>query len=172
MALDVTARARSLGCQICVNPNYRPTAWQGGPKKAANTLREATDLADVAIMNAEEVMLITGQPTVERAADAWRRQFSAFGAITQGADPVLLVGPDGVDEVPAQQTTVRYDIGAGDTFHAGFLVRWCEGAAPRECAEFAIQAATIKIQRPPLIADLPTRHDVEAAIIRALGENS
>ena len=66
--------------------------------------------------------------------------------------------------IPAGPELVVFDVGAGDTFHAGFLARYAEGADVIECVRFATHAAALKIQRPPLIDPLPTREEVERAL--------
>jgi sugar/nucleoside kinase (ribokinase family) len=164
VALEITARARQLGCTICVNPNFRPTAWAGGADEAALILREAIALAELSIMNAEEALLLSEQARIEDAAEWLRTSGPELNVVTRGDLPVLVVRRQGISEVPALPVEVVFDIGAGDTFHAGFLVRYAEGADVLECVRFATQAAALKIQRPPLIAVLPARDEVEQAL--------
>jgi sugar/nucleoside kinase (ribokinase family) len=164
VALEITARARQLGCTVCVNPNYRPTAWTGGAADARAVLTEALRLADLAIMNAEEVCLLSEQTRIEGAAEWLRASGPDLSVVTRGDLPTLVVRQEAISEIPALPVEVVFDIGAGDTFHAGFLARFAEGADVLECVRFATQAAALKIGRPPLIEQLPTRHEVERAL--------
>jgi len=164
VALEIAARAKALGCSVCVNPNYRPGAWAGGPDEARLVLKQAIELADLAIMNGEEASLIASENSVTEAAQ-WLSAFGpALSVITRGDLPTLVVSREGVNEVPIVPTTVVFDIGAGDTFHAGFLAKYSVGADVLDCVRFATQAAALKIRRPPQIEQLPTRDEVDAAL--------
>lgn len=164
VALDLAMRARKLGCQICFNPNFRPTAWTGGEAEAAEVLGGALAIADLAIMNCEEAMLITGESSVELAAKVVCSRGPDLALITSGTDPTLVVTPDGIDEVPIIPVDVQFDIGAGDMFHAAFLAHWRRGEDPVVSGRFAAHAAALKIQRPPTIDRLPGRAEVEASL--------
>jgi sugar/nucleoside kinase (ribokinase family) len=69
--------------------------------------------------------------------------------------------------IPAVPVDVVFDIGAGDSFHAGFLAVWRPGGDPLAAARFATHAAALKISREPLPELLPTRDEVMAAMARA-----
>ena len=43
VGMELARRSRALGVQVCVNPNYRPTAWKGGQPEAVAVLRECDD---------------------------------------------------------------------------------------------------------------------------------
>jgi sugar/nucleoside kinase (ribokinase family) len=164
VALELAKRARRLGASICINPNYRPTAWTDGAGRAASVLGEALQIADLAVMNAQEAALISGEVDLDRAS-RWLQEFGPpLSVITRGEMPALVLVDGRIEQVPALDVQVVYDIGAGDTFHAAFLADWTRGADPVESARFATQAAALKIQRPPLIDQLPTRAEVEAAL--------
>ncbi len=160
--MRLAERARGLGLAICYNPNYRVSAWGGGAEEAVPVQRRAIELADLAIMNAGEARLISGAAG-DRAAGRW---LSASGPalviITRGGDPLLVIAGEEITEVPAVRAEVVFDIGAGDTFHAGFLAVWRPGGDPVPCARFAAQAAALKIGRPPQPEHLPTRDEVLA----------
>ena len=69
-------------------------------------------------------------------------------------------------EIPAVPSTVVFDIGAGDTFHAAFLAHYTAGNDPYESGRFAAQAAALKIQRLPTIDQLPARAEALAALAK------
>lgn len=164
VGLELARRCRSLGVKVCVNPNYRPTAWKGGQAEAVRVLKEAMSLADLAIMNAEEASLISGEGEFDRAIAWLAANGPALVAVTHGELPAALIVDGRVSEVPAVPATVVFDIGAGDTFHAAFLAHYTGGNDPETSGRFAAQAAALKIQRPPLIDQLPTRSEVLAAL--------
>jgi sugar/nucleoside kinase (ribokinase family) len=164
VGLDLARRCRSLGVKVCINPNYRPTAWKGGREEAVSVLTEAMQLADLAIMNGEEASLISGEEQFDRAIAWLSANGPSLSAVTNGSLPAALIVEGTISEVPAVPSQVVFDIGAGDTFHAAFLAHYTRGHGPVESARFAAQAAALKIQRPPLIDQLPTRSEVLAAL--------
>jgi sugar/nucleoside kinase (ribokinase family) len=66
--------------------------------------------------------------------------------------------------IPAVPVDVVFDIGAGDSFHAGFLAIWRPGGDPIAAARFAAHTAALKISREPLPELLPTREEVSTAM--------
>jgi len=166
VGLELARRCRALGVKVCVNPNYRPTAWKGGQSEAVRVLKEAMELADLAIMNGEEASLISGEVDFDRAIAWLAVNGPSLVAVTNGELPAALIVDGRVSEIPAIPTEVVFDIGAGDTFHAGFLAHYTAGNDPQTSGRFAAQAAALKIQRPPLIDQLPTRAEVLAALGR------
>lgn len=164
VGLDLARRCRALGVQVCVNPNYRPTAWKGGKPEAVRVLKEAMRLADLAIMNGEEASLISGEEEFGRAIGWLAVNGPALVAVTNGELPAALIVNGRISEIPAVPSQVVFDIGAGDTFHAAFLAHYTAGNDPQASGRFAAQAAALKIQRPPLIDQLPTRDEVLAAL--------
>lgn len=165
--LRIAARARELGLAVCYTPNYRASAWGGGAAEAAVVQRQALALADLTLMNAEEGMLVSGSSDPETAA----REIVALGpetvVVTSGRDGAAVADRRDVTRIPAIPVEVVFDIGAGDTFHAGFLAVWTRGADSVAAARFATHAAALKIGREPLPELLPTRDEVLAAMARS-----
>jgi sugar/nucleoside kinase (ribokinase family) len=164
VGLELARRSRALGVQVCVNPNYRPTAWKGGEAEAVSVLTQAMSLADLTIMNMEEACLISGEPDPDGAVQWLSVNGPALVAVTRGEHPAALIVDGQVSEIPAVPAEVVFDIGAGDTFHAAFLAHYTAGNDPFSSGRFAAQAAALKIQRPPTIDRLPTRDEVLAAL--------
>jgi len=159
-ALDELAmlKVRLVGLSPEAAAKY-PAQLSGGMVKRAALAR-----ATVALMNAEEARLLTGEEDAHAAARALRALGPETVAVTDGAHPALLATAEGVETLPVVPAEVVFDIGAGDTFHAGYLAAWTSGMGPRESARFALHAAALKISRPPDPALLPTRADVLAAM--------
>lgn len=166
-SLALAKRARVLGLAVCYTPNYRAVAWSCESAEAAEVQRAALRLADVALMNAEEGELLSGSGDPATAA----RHLVTLGpeviVITSGKGGAFVATADGVARVAAVPVRVVFDIGAGDTFHAGFLATWRPDGDPVAAARFASHAAALKISREPLPELLPTRDEVLAAMERA-----
>jgi sugar/nucleoside kinase (ribokinase family) len=162
--LLLAQRARNLGLAVCYTPNYRASAWSGGPDEAADVQRRALALADVVLMNAEESELLSGSSDPNAAA----RRIVALGpsvvVITSGREGVIVAIDGALTAIPAVPVEVVFDIGAGDSFHAGFLAVWHPGGDPIAAVRFATHAAALKISREPLPELLPTRDEVVAAM--------
>jgi 2-dehydro-3-deoxygluconokinase len=160
--LTLAQRARKLGLAICYTPNYRVSAWSGGAAEAADVQRDALALADVTLMNTEESALLSGSSDANAAA----RRIVALGpsvvVITSGSEGAIVAVNGEITRVPAVPVDVVFDIGAGDSFHAGFLAAWRPGGDPLAAARFAAHAAALKIGREPLPELLPTRDEVVA----------
>jgi fructokinase len=113
VGLELARRSRALGVRVCVNPNYRPTAWKGGEPEAVAVLKQAMTLADLAIMNTEEACLISGETEPERAVRWLAANGPALVAVTRGELPAALIVDGEVSEIPAVPSQVVFDIGAG-----------------------------------------------------------
>jgi 2-dehydro-3-deoxygluconokinase len=94
--LLLVQRARDLGLAVCYTPNYRASAWSGGPVEAADVQRQALALADLVLMNAEESELLSG--CSDRNAAALR--INALGpsvvVITSGREGAIVA----IDSAP------------------------------------------------------------------------
>jgi sugar/nucleoside kinase (ribokinase family) len=160
--LTLAQRARDLELAVCYTPNYRASAWSGGATEAAGVQRHALALSDVTLMNAEESALLSGSSDLNAAA----RRILALGpsvvVITSGREGAIVAANGEIARVPAVPVDVVFDIGAGDSFHAGFLAAWHTGGDPLAAARFAAHAAALKISREPLPELLPTRDEVVA----------
>ena len=162
--LLLVRRARDLGLAICYTPNYRSAAWGGGAAEAAEVQRLALALADVVLMNAEESELLSGCSDANAAAHRIAALGPSVVVITSGSQGAIVVAGKTLTAVPAVPVEVVFDIGAGDSFHAGFLTLWRPGGDPVDAARFAAHTAALKIGREPLPELLPTRDEVTAAM--------
>lgn len=153
-AFHAARLCREGGGHVVYAVNYRSEAWDLSPIEVAAIQRQALLLADVALMNEEEYGLICG-------GDA--------AGLAGAAPPVLVVTAGerggwvesgGVREAfSAWPVAVQYDVGAGDSFHAGYVAAYLEGASPLQAAQFAAACAALKIGRPPE-APPPCREEV------------
>ncbi len=162
VSLQTARRAREAGVQVCYAVNYRAGSWREPLEQIRAVQREALALADVAVMNQDEAALITGSeaPT----ADELRALGPSLIAVTAGDEGSWLVTSETEYRLPACPVPVHYDIGAGDTYHAGLLAALLKGMAPGEAAWFATTAAALRICRTAELSCLPTWEEVWEAM--------
>src|SRR5215218_5787481 len=161
-SLILVRRAQAMGRTVCFSPNFRVEAWAGGEEEASGVLRDALSLADLAIMNETEAMLLASSQSAADAAVWFTQHGPALTVVTRGHEPVLVIADGALREAPTFDVDVIYDIGAGDVFHAGFLTAWRADSDPVLAASFAAAAAALKISRPPESAHMPTRAETLA----------
>ena len=85
-------------------------------------------------------MLLTGEETVEEAADSLAEAGAGNVVIKCGQKGCYLKSAQKSEWVPAVSGVRCVDTtGAGDSFAAGFVYALSEGKSLRECAEYANQ---------------------------------
>ncbi|MEY2974736.1 MAG: hypothetical protein RIR49_1156 [Actinomycetota bacterium] len=100
-----------------------------------------TDDVDILFGNAEELISLYEADTFAEAVTSVRAD-CRLAAITMGARGSLVVGPDGVLEVPATPVPRVIDTtGAGDLYAAGFLWGFTRDLELAECARIGAVAA-------------------------------
>ena len=147
-ALAAAGMARAAGREVCYAVNYRPGAWrEQSVGEIVDVQRRACAAADIVLMNSEEAQLVTGKRTTQRAIAAAADLGAAIVVITSGEDGAVVLAGGANHHVPARRVAVVYDIGAGDTFHAGFVAAHLDGMPPERAARFACDAAALRISR-------------------------
>lgn len=158
VSLDAARRSRALGLQVAYAVNYRPGAWREPQEQMVAVQRQALALADIALMNREEAALITGD--LELRPESLASLGPRLIAITAGADGAHVYHEGQLTFIPPRPVEVRYDIGAGDTFHAGLLAGLLHGYEAVEAASLASAAAALRICRSADMNCLPTWAEV------------
>jgi sugar/nucleoside kinase (ribokinase family) len=147
-ALRGARLARKAGREVCYAVNYRPSAWLGQTEEQiVQVQQDAFAHADIALMNREEAEFVTGLGNPEEAGRFIADLGPAVVVITAGDRGATLVADGETARVPAREVEVAYDIGAGDTFHAGLLAAHLRGMSARKAARFASDAAALRISR-------------------------
>jgi sugar/nucleoside kinase (ribokinase family) len=155
-AFQAARWCRETGGRVVYAVNYRPQAWRLPWDEMAAVQRAAIALADVALMNEDEYALLFAQAGAELPAD-----WPGLLLVTAGERGGWWQQAGARESWTPRAVTVRYDVGAGDTFHAGYVAAYLQGLPPAEAARFAAGCAALKISQPPS-APPPTREQVEA----------
>lgn len=151
------AALRERGATTSCDTNWDPTErWE---------LAGATIAAcDVFLPNTAELAAITGVDDHDEAV----RRFTDDGAtvaLKNGAAGGIAWAPDGLRvSAPGIAVDVVDTTGAGDTFDAGFLSGWVEGAALDECLARAVAAGSLSTRGLGGTATQPTRAELDAVL--------
>ncbi|MHB9024803.1 MAG: carbohydrate kinase family protein [Armatimonadota bacterium] len=162
--------ARAAGVPVLYALNLRMSSWIVPVEEIKAVEREAIALADILILNVEELEFITGKDV-----DGGLRELQALGpravVLTQGGegDVVVRAGEEQAT-VPPFRVPVVYDVGAGDTFHAGLVATALRLGDPAKlsleewasAARFAAATAAIRVSTSADPHDLPSFAQVEA----------
>ena len=158
--------ARARGQTTSFDTNWDPEErWDGG-------VRAMLGVADVFFPNELEARRIAGIDEIEAAA----RELSRMGAggRTDGG-PLIAVklGPEGalacrsagsVVRVPAYPISPIDTTGAGDSFDAGFLRAWLDGASPETALRYGAVCGALSTTGIGGVAAQPTRSEAEQAM--------
>lgn len=169
LVFDAAKAARASGVPVLYAVNLRRSSW-GLPDEEIRKIEcQALALADIAVLNAEEAAFLAGDAAVDDL-----RRIQALGprtvVMTRGGDGNMTARVDDAEvSVPLYRVPVIYDVGAGDTFHAGLAAAMLRGnplaMTPGELAQavqFAAAAAAIRVSTSADPRDLPTAGQVDA----------
>lgn len=95
---------------------------------------------------------------------AMRAETPAFLAVTDGADGVLALLPDGLWHLPSLDIRAVDTLGAGDVWHGAFAWALTEGMDLIAAIGWANVTAALKCTRPGGSAGTPDRHAVAQAL--------
>ena len=160
------AAARARGSTTSFDTNWDPSGgWDGG---VAAMLRAA----DVFFPNAAEARRIARSDDVEEAARVLART-GATGrddggpivAVKLGAEGALACRADGpIARVPAMPVEPVDTTGAGDSFNAGFLRAWLDGANLAEALRWGAVCGALSTLRLGGVDGQPTLGEARAAL--------
>jgi sugar/nucleoside kinase (ribokinase family) len=154
---DLFARARRAGLTTSLDTGFDPTGrWDDG-------IRETLAETDVFFPNEAELEALSGarDPAegLRRLRNGRTRVVAKLG--TQGA---MTTEGDRIVHVPAYPVHSVDTTGAGDSFNAGFLHRWLEGAPIDECLRLAAACGALSTLGLGGTAAQPTLAEAEALV--------
>ena len=114
--------ARSFGCVVSTDPNFRPHLWEI-PSEAAPMLRRLVSLCDIVKISDDELPTLVGRAGVEEGARAVRALGPQLVVVTLGKRGCYFDAPGGQGYLAGETVKVVDTTGAGDAFVAGMLAR-------------------------------------------------
>jgi sugar/nucleoside kinase (ribokinase family) len=158
---DLFRRAHDAGLTTSLDPNDDPRrAWDGGLDKA---LAET----DVFLPNAAEISAIGDRDDPREAATALAGRIHPPPTIVVklGSEGAFALGEGAGNERAAAYPADPVDtVGAGDSFDAGFLFGWLDGASMGECLRIAAVCGALSTRSTGGIAGQPTRAEVNRVL--------
>ncbi len=160
------AAARARGATTSFDTNWDPAdRWAG--------VDEMLRAADLFFPNAAEARRIARCEDVDEAARALagvgatgRTDGGPLVVVKLGSAGALAARADGiVARVPAMAVDPVDTTGAGDTFDAGFVRAWLDGATVDEALRFAAACAALSTLRAGGVDGQPTATEVERALV-------
>lgn len=109
---------------------------------------------------------VTDERSAEGAARILRRDGVGTVIVTLGRRGCLMVGPDGMEQVPAFRVRSVDTTAAGDAFSGGFAFALAQGKAVREAIEFASAVAACSVMRLGAQTSMPSLRDVRHFLAR------
>lgn len=163
------ATARTRGLTTSFDTNWDPSGrWDGG-------VTEMLAACDVFLPNEAEACRIAARDDVEDAA----RELARIGgrdrppgsgpivAVKLGSKGALAIGPDGrLERVPAFPVTPVDTTGAGDSFDAGFLRAWLDGASIADALRLGAVCGALSTLGRGGVDTQPTHAEAQAALAR------
>jgi fructokinase len=119
--IDLLNKSKAAGALISFDPNYRHLLFPNNTESFVSQSWHFIQACDFFKLSDEEAMLITGQETVQKAANALREKTNAVFAITLGKEGTLLASNKGTEIVKSIPINPVDATGAGDAFVGAVL---------------------------------------------------
>ncbi|MFI5616740.1 5-dehydro-2-deoxygluconokinase [Streptomyces sp. NPDC051567] len=158
-------RARDRSGTTVFDLDWRPTLWSSEP---GPWYARALPLATVAVGNAQECEVATGESRPYEAARALLAAGVELAVVKRGPEGVLAVHRDGtVAEVPPVAVEVVNGLGAGDAFGGALCHGLLAGWEVERTVRYANAAGAIVASRLACSAAMPFPDEVEEVLARA-----
>jgi sugar/nucleoside kinase (ribokinase family) len=132
-------------------------------ERAREAFMPFVDAADIIIPTAEELKLLTDNPTVKQGVvTLLDDKPDRIIVVTEGKGGCTLYTQEGERHIPGLPVDEVDPTGAGDCFDAGFLVRWLSGYSSAEAARFANTCGALAVAAKGPMAGAQRLADVEA----------
>ena len=115
----------------------------------------------VLVVSRNEAIKLTGDYSPGEAGLSLRDTGPEIVVVTLGDDGAIFVSEDGIEMVPAIDTSIIDTTGAGDAFAAGLINAYLDGRAWSDAVKMGCAMAAIKISHLGATGGLPTKLELE-----------
>lgn len=130
------------------------------PLQGADLL-DALHLVDIVFCSEEGASFASGKQDIDDAAQVLLDTGPSLVVVTMGARGAAAYQSGVSCKVPGFKVSVVDTTGAGDCFHAAFMMGWVKEYSLERCLLFAGASAAIAVGHEGPRGGLPTAHDVE-----------
>ena len=153
-AVRLFREAKQAGLSTSLDPDHDSSGkWDGG-------IRDLLPYVDFFLPNEHESLSITGADDIETAA-ARLRGLAATTVIKRGAEGVLVASGSTTVFAPAFRITPVDTTGAGDSFNAGFIFQFLQGAPLEQCIRWGNACGALSTQALGGTEGFPTPAEVQ-----------
>jgi sugar/nucleoside kinase (ribokinase family) len=152
--VELFRTAKEAGLTTSLDPDVDPSGkWNGG-------MREVLRYVDVFLPNEQEAAKVSGETDIEGALHSLTR-LSKTVVIKRGAKGVLTKWAARSVEAPAFSVHPVDTTGAGDSFNAGFINQFTQGAPTVDCVAWGNACGALSRRALGGTEGFPTRSEVE-----------
>jgi sugar/nucleoside kinase (ribokinase family) len=146
--------AKEAGLSTSLDPDVDPSGkWNGG-------MRELLPYVDIFLPNEQEAARISGETDITAALNNLSR-LSRTVVIKRGANGVLTKCGERTMEAPGFSVQPVDTTGAGDSFNAGFVFQFIQGAPLVNCIAWGNACGALSTRALGGTEGFPTRSEVE-----------
>lgn len=166
--LTLVKKAREKGILITLDVNYREKLWKS-KEEAIEVFREAIPLVDIYKSCEEEAVLLTGEPTLEKAAEKLSTLGPKLIIISCGAKGAFYYYKGKTGHLNTYDTETVDTTGAGDCFMASLVYQVVKRGGIKdltqeeieEMIDFANAAGAQSITKRGGVSSAPTIEEIE-----------
>ena len=168
--VEAASIAKTCGCIISFDPNYRPALWKD-QETAKIMMFRGLEYADLLKVSFDEMKLITGSDDLQEGTAILAGSNLKLIVVTLGADGCYYRLGNICGHIPTYQITPVDTTGAGDAFWGAVLYRITRGSIDpaaltkeqiEEILDFANAVGALTTTRRGGIPAQPTLEEVEA----------
>jgi 2-dehydro-3-deoxygluconokinase len=157
-AIEMLRRARTHVGRIAFDPNVRLRLWQS-PQVAAQTIRAAMSVCDIALPSAEDLAWLFGSGEPLRQIELLTEMGVSEVALTLGAAGCIIADGEARERLPSPSVERVIDTsGAGDAFNGAYLANRLQGSSPDEAALAALRVASRVVTHAGAIVPASVSH--------------
>ena len=155
--INAVKEARAAGKKIAFDPNLRPRLW-ASMDAMRQSIMEGAAVCDIALPSYEDEAHWLDDPTPQATARRYMDAGADTVIVKNGSGAVIVVEDGTLSESPVHPVTDLVDTtAAGDSFNAGFLAGYANGATTQISVAFACNLARAVVQQRgalvPIAAD-------------------
>jgi fructokinase len=169
-SFQMLQEVKQRGIPIVFDPNLRLNLWESDAL-AKKYILKALPLADIVKVSEEELLFLTDEPNLEKAAEKLSREYGLQALlVTLGGKGCYVQAENKRFHVPGFAVKTVDTTAAGDSFTAGFLhqliqsgkrISCCAEEELQEMVRFANAVGALTTTRKGAISALPEKSEVE-----------